>query len=172
MARFHRPHATQTAGSGNALSRRRFKKKPYAQSAYYNLAKAYRLLGDTAAATEQLKLFQHMKSYYDQTYAIEGALAEAPTNTTLRLKLAEVHLAHKHIAAAIATYQAIDSVESNVFNWIRQTGKTLHESQYAQTGDPTLPESPRIGSKCHRSIRPIGLALYHTKGSLTKQNRT
>lgn len=83
------------------------KKKPYAQSAYYNLAKAYRLLGDTAAATEQLKLFQQTKSYYDRTYAIEGALAEDPTNTTLRLKLAEVHLAHKHIAAAIATYQAL-----------------------------------------------------------------
>ena len=31
-------------------------RKPYVQSAYYNLAKAYRLLGDTAAATEQLKL--------------------------------------------------------------------------------------------------------------------
>ena len=82
-------------------------KKPYVQSAYYNLAKAYRLLGNTAAAAEQLKLFEQMKSYYDRTYAIEGALAEDPTNTTLRLKLAEIHIAHKHIAAAIATYQAL-----------------------------------------------------------------
>ena len=82
-------------------------KKPYVQSAYYNLAKAYRLLGNTAAATEQLKAFQQMKAYYDRTYAIEGALAEDPTNTTLRLQLAEIHLAHKHTAAAIATYQAL-----------------------------------------------------------------
>lgn len=82
-------------------------KKPYVQSAYYNLAKAYRLLGDTPAATEQLKLFHKMKTYYDRTYAIEGALAEDPTNATLRLKLAEVHLEHKHISAAIATYQAL-----------------------------------------------------------------
>ena len=82
-------------------------KKPYVQSAYYNIAKAYRLLGDMAAATEQLELFQQMKSYYDQTYAIEGALAEDPMNTTLRLKLAEVHLAHKHISAAITTYQSL-----------------------------------------------------------------
>ncbi|RKU19806.1 hypothetical protein C6500_09790 [Candidatus Poribacteria bacterium] len=80
-------------------------RKPYVQSAYYNLAKAYRLLGDTAAATEQLKLFQQMKTYYDRTYAIEGALAEDPMNTTLRLELAEVHLAHKHISAAMTTYQ-------------------------------------------------------------------
>lgn len=82
-------------------------RKPYVQSAYYNLAKAYRLLGDTAAATEQLKRFQQMKTYYDQTYAIEGALAEDPMNTTLRLELAEVHLAHKHISAAITTYQSL-----------------------------------------------------------------
>ena len=82
-------------------------KKPYAQSNYYNLAKAYRLLGNTAAATAQLKLFEQMKTYYDRTYAIEGALAEDPTNTTLRLKLAEIHLEHKHTAAAITTYQAL-----------------------------------------------------------------
>ena len=58
------------------------KKKPYVQSAYYNLAKAYRLLGDTPAATEQLKHFHQMKAYYDRTYAIESALAEEPLNTT------------------------------------------------------------------------------------------
>ncbi len=81
------------------------KKKPYVQSAYYNLAKAYRLLGNVPAATEQLKLFEQMKAYYDRTYAIEGALAEDPMNTTLRLELAEIHLAHKHISAAITTYQ-------------------------------------------------------------------
>ena len=83
------------------------RKKPYVQSTYYNLAKAYRLLGNTAAATAQLKLFEQMKTYYDRTYAIEGALAEDPTNTALRLKLAEIHLAHKHAAAAITTYQAL-----------------------------------------------------------------
>lgn len=83
------------------------KEKPYVQSAYYNLAKAYRLLGDMAAATEQLKLFGQMKAYYDRTYAIESALAEDPMNTTLRLKLAEIHIAHKHISAAITTYQSL-----------------------------------------------------------------
>lgn len=82
-------------------------KKPYVQSTYYNLAKAYRLLGDTPAATEQLKLFHQMKAYYDRTYAIESTLAEEPLNTTLRLELAEIHLAHKHISAAVATYQAL-----------------------------------------------------------------
>ncbi len=82
-------------------------KKPYTQSTYYNLAKAYRILGDTAKATEQLKLFEQMKTYYDQTYAIEGALMETPENNALRLKLAEIHLAHRHTAAAIATYQAL-----------------------------------------------------------------
>lgn len=82
-------------------------RKPYVQSAYYNLAKAYRLLGDTSAANKQLKLFQQMKAYYDRTYAIEGALAEDPMNTTLRLELAEVHLAHKHISAAMTTYQSL-----------------------------------------------------------------
>ena len=82
-------------------------RKPYVQSAYYNLAKAYRLLGDVAAATEQLKRFEQMKTYYDQTYAIESALAETPMNTALRLKLADIHLTHKHISAAITTYQSL-----------------------------------------------------------------
>jgi len=83
------------------------KRKPYVQSAYYNLAKAYRLLGNTAAATEQLKRLQQVKTYYDQTYHIEGALAEDPLNTALRLELAEIHLTHKHISAAITTYQSL-----------------------------------------------------------------
>lgn len=82
-------------------------KKPYIQSAYYNLAKAYRLIGDVESATEQLKLFQQMKTYYDKTYAIEGTLAEDPLNAALRMKLAEIHIAHKHISAAITTYQAV-----------------------------------------------------------------
>ena len=89
-------------------------KKPYVQSAYYNLAKAYRLLGNTQAATEQLKRFHQMKTYYDRTYAIEGALAEAPMNTTLRLKLAEIHLEHKHISAAVATYQILIQLQPNL----------------------------------------------------------
>jgi len=82
-------------------------KKPYVQSAYYNLAKAYRLIGNMPAATEQLKLFHQMKTYYDRTYAIESALTEDPTDTTLRLELAAIHLEHKHISAAIATYQSL-----------------------------------------------------------------
>lgn len=82
-------------------------KKPYVQSAYYNLAKAYRLLGDIDAATEQLKRFQQMKAYYDRTYALESALEETPTNTELRMQLAEIHLEYKHPTAAIATYQAL-----------------------------------------------------------------
>ena len=88
-------------------------KQPYVQSAYYNLAKAYRLLGDTTAATEQLKRFHQMKAYYDRTYAIESALTEEPLNTTLRLKLAEIHLAHKHISAAVVTYQALIRLHPN-----------------------------------------------------------
>ena len=83
------------------------KKKPFVQSAYYNLAKAYRLLGDMESAKSQLILFQQMKDYYDQTYTLEGALKENPKNTTLRLKLAEIHLKHKHISAAVSTYQAL-----------------------------------------------------------------
>ncbi len=83
------------------------KKKPYIQSAYYNLAKAYRLLGDMKSASEQLKQFQLMKSYYDKRYAIEGVLKENPLDAPLRLKLAELHLAHKHINAAIGTYKAL-----------------------------------------------------------------
>ena len=82
-------------------------KKPYVQSAYYNLAKAYRLLGDMESSAEQLKLFRQMKTYYDKTYAIEGTLAEDPNNAVLWLKLAEIHVEHKHFSAAIATYQAL-----------------------------------------------------------------
>ena len=118
MARLDCPHATEATASGRILPKA-IEKKPYVQSAYYNLAKAYRLLGNMAAATEQLKVFQQMKTYYDRTYAIESALAEDPMNTTLRLKLAEIHLAHKHISAAITTYQSTDSVEPRVGDWIR-----------------------------------------------------
>ncbi len=109
-------------------------KKPYAQSNYYNLAKAYRLLGNTAAATEQLKLFEQMKTYYDQTYAIEGTLAEDPTNTTLRLKLAEIHLAHKHTIAAITTYQALMRLNPTLttgYDKLARLYMNLHKPEHA-----------------------------------------
>ncbi len=82
-------------------------KKPYIQSSYYNLAKAYRLLGDFESAKEQLKLFQKMKNYYDKTYALEGFLAEDPLNSPLRMKLAETHSNHQYFSAAIDTYKTI-----------------------------------------------------------------
>ena len=109
-------------------------KKPYVQSAYYNLAKAYRLLGDMSAATEQLKRFHQMKAYYDRTYAIESALAEEPLNTTLRLELAEIHLAHKHTSAAIATYQALIRLHPNLTVGYDKLGRlymTLNMSERA-----------------------------------------
>ena len=109
-------------------------KKPYVQSAYYNLAKAYRLLGDRSAATEQLRLFHQMKAYYDQTYAIESALAEEPMNTTLRLKLAEIHLEHKHISAAVATYQGLIRLHPNLTAGYDQLGRlymNLNRPQHA-----------------------------------------
>ena len=109
-------------------------KKPYVQSAYYNLAKAYRLLGDTSAATEHLKRFHQMKAYYDRTYAIESALAEEPMNATLRLELAEIHLAHKHISAAVATYQALIRLHPNLTVGYDKLGRlymNLHKSERA-----------------------------------------
>lgn len=111
-------------------------RKPYVQSAYYNLAKAYRLLGDTAAATEQLKLFQQMKTYYDRTYAIEGALTEDPMNTTLRLELAEVHLAHKHISAAMTTYQSLIRLHPEVVTGYDKMGRLYMDLNMPQRAVP------------------------------------
>ncbi len=90
-----------------AYYKKAIQKKPYIQSAYYNLAKAYRLLGDLESAKKQLILFQKMKNYYDKTYALEGFLAEDPLNSALRMKLAETHSQHQHFSAAIHTYKTI-----------------------------------------------------------------
>ena len=109
-------------------------KKPYAQSNYYNLAKAYRLLGNMAAATAQLKLFEQMKTYYDKTYAIEGALAEDPLNTALRLKLAKIHLAHRHTTAAITTYQALIQLNPKSavgYDKLARLYMSLHKPEHA-----------------------------------------
>ncbi len=111
-------------------------KKPYIQSAYYNLAKAYRLIGDMESATEQLKLFQQMKTYYDKTYAIEGTLAEDPSNTALRLKLAEIHVAHRHISAAIATYQAVIQLNPKFVAGYDKLGRLYMEINMPQRAIP------------------------------------
>lgn len=111
-------------------------KKPYVQSAYYNLAKAFRLLGDMPAATEQLKLFHQMKIYYDRTYAIESALAEEPLNTPLRSELAEIHLAHKHISAAVATYQALIRLHPNLTVGYDQLGRLYMNLNMSQRAIP------------------------------------
>jgi tetratricopeptide (TPR) repeat protein len=111
-------------------------RKPYVQSAYYNLAKAYRLLGDMPAATEQLKVFQRMKTYYDRTYALESALAEDPMNTTLRLQLAEVHLAHKHISAAITTYQSLIRLSPELVTGYDKLGRLYMDLNIPQRAIP------------------------------------
>ncbi|MYF99528.1 tetratricopeptide repeat protein [Candidatus Poribacteria bacterium] len=110
--------------------------KPFIQSAYYNLAKAYRLLGDTESATEQLKLFRQMKSYYDKTYAIEDTLAEDPTNTALWLTLAEIHVAHKHISAAISTYQALLRSNPTFVSGYDKLGRLLMDINMHQQAIP------------------------------------
>ena len=111
-------------------------KKPYVQSAYYNLAKAYRLLGNTAKATEHLELFERMKIYYDETYAIEGALAEDPMNTTLRLELAEVHLAHKHVSAAMTTYQSLIQLHPELVTGYDKMGRLYMDLNVPQRAVP------------------------------------
>ena len=111
-------------------------KKPYIQSAYYNLAKAYRLIGDMESAKEQLKLFHQMKTYYDKTYSIEGALAEDPLNAALRLKLAEIHVAHKHVTAAIATYQALIRLNPEFIAGYDKLGRLYMEINMPQRAIP------------------------------------
>ena len=115
----------------NAIQR-----KPYVQSAYYNLAKAYRLLGDMDAASEQLKLFRQMKSYYDKTYAIEDVLSEEPSNALLRLKLAEIHIQHKNISAVIATYQALIRVNPKFSKSYDKLGRLYMKLNMSQKAIP------------------------------------
>ena len=112
------------------------KKKPYIQSAYYNLAKAYRLLGDMKSASEQLKQFQLTKSYYDKTYAIEGVLKENPLDAPLRLKLAELHLAHKHINAAIDTYKALIMLKPEFVQGYDKLGRLYMDINQPQRAIP------------------------------------
>lgn len=83
------------------------RKKPFIQSAYYNLAKAYRLVGDVESAAKHLEHFTKLKKYYDKTYTIEGYLDEDPTNVALRMQLAKIHIEHRNLIAAISTYQAV-----------------------------------------------------------------
>lgn len=99
------------------------KHKRYIQSAYYNLAKAYRLVGDMESAEFQLDLFQKMKAYYDKTYTIEGYLVEDPTNAALRMELAKIHVEHNNIVAAIATYQAVIRLSPNYVEGYDKLGR-------------------------------------------------
>ena len=144
-------------------------KKPYVQSAYYNLAKAYRLLGDMPAATEQLKVFQQMKTYYDRTYAIESALAEDPMNTTLRLKLAEVHLAHKHISAAI-TISKPDSDEPRVGDWIDKLGRLYMNLNMPQRAIPFFQKVLELNPDAVEAHVRLGW-LYTTLTTFDKADR-
>lgn len=102
-------------------------KKPFIQSAYYNLAKAYRLMGDMESAAFQLRLFQKMKAYYDQTYAIEGFLSEDPANAALRMQLAKIHVEHSNMSAAIATYQAVIRLDPEYVAGYDQLGRLYME---------------------------------------------
>ena len=103
------------------------RKKPFIQSAYYNLAKAYRLVGDMDSASRQLKLFQKMKDYYDHTYAIEGFLSEDPTNAALRMQLAKIHVEHSNIPAAIRTYEAVIRLNPKFVDGYDQLGRFYME---------------------------------------------
>lgn len=111
-------------------------KKPYIQSAYYNLAKAYRLTGDLESASKQLKLFQKMKAYYDKTYAIEGFLAEDPTNAALRMELAKIHVEHHNISAAITTYKAVIRLRPKFADGYDQLGRLYMEVNSLQRAIP------------------------------------
>ena len=102
-------------------------KQPFIQSAYYNLAKAYRLVGDMESASVQFKLFQKMKDYYDQTYTIEGFLSEDSANTVLRMQLAKIHAEHANVPAAIRTYQAVIRLNPKFVDGYDQLGRFYME---------------------------------------------
>jgi tetratricopeptide (TPR) repeat protein len=82
-------------------------RKPFDQSSYYNLAKAYRLLGNLSAAREQLQHFEKIKQYQDRAYWIQKSIDENPSARPMRMKLAEIHLEYENTAAAIAEYQTL-----------------------------------------------------------------
>lgn len=110
--------------------------KPYIQSAYYNLAKAYRLIGDMESAAIQLELFHKIKTYYDKTYAIEGFLLEDPANAALRMQLAKVHVEHRNISAAIATYQAVIRLDPEYVSGYDQLGRLYMEMNIPKRAIP------------------------------------
>ena len=112
------------------------RKKPYVQSAYYNLAKAYRLLGDMKSASEHLKIFQQLKSYYDKTYAIEGALKENPLDVQLHLKLAELHLVHKNVSAAVDTYKVLIMLKPEFVKGYDKLGRLYMDINRSQLAIP------------------------------------
>ncbi len=142
-------------------------KKPYIQSAYYNLAKAYRLIGDMESATEQLKLFQLMKTYYDKTYAIEGTLAEDPSNAALRLKLAEIHVAHKHISAAVATYQALIRLNPEFIAGYDKLGRLYMELNMPQRAIPLFHKVIKLNPNAVEAHVRLGW-LYTTQKAFGK----
>jgi len=142
-------------------------KKPYIQSAYYNLAKAYRLIGDMESATEQLKLFQQMKTYYDKTYAIEGTLAEDPSNAALRLKLAEIHVTHKHISAAVATYQALIRLNPEFIAGYDKLGRLYMELNMPQRAIPLFLKVIKINPNAVEAHVRLGW-LYTTQKAFGK----
>lgn len=142
-------------------------KKPYVQSAYYNLAKAYRLIGDTESSTKQLKLFQQMKTYYDKTYAIEGTLAEDPSNAVLRLKLAEIHVAHKHISAAIATYKALLRLNPEFVVGYDKLGRLYMELNMPQRAIPLFHKVIELNPKAVEAHVRLGW-LYTTQKAFEK----
>ncbi len=142
-------------------------KKPYIQSAYYNLAKAYQLIGDMESATEQLKLFQQMKTYYDKTYAIEGTLAENPSNAVLRLKLAKIHVAHKHIPAAVATYQALIRLNPEFVAGYDKLGRLYMELNMPQRAIPLFHKVIELNPKAVEAHVRLGW-LYTTQKTFSK----
>ncbi|MDE0318098.1 MAG: tetratricopeptide repeat protein [Candidatus Poribacteria bacterium] len=142
-------------------------KKPYVQSAYYNLAKAYRLIGDMESATEQLKLFQQMKTYYDKTYAIEGTLAEDPSNAALRLKLAEIHVAHKNISAAVATYQALIRLNPEFIAGYDKLGRLYMELNMPQRAIPLFHKVIKLNPNAVEAHVRLGW-LYTTQKAFGK----
>lgn len=102
-------------------------KKPFVQSAYYNLAKAYRLVGDMESAAKQIEQFQKMKTYYDKTYTIEGYLDEDPTNVAIRMQLAKIHIEHRNLMAAISTYQAVIRINPKFVEGYDKLGRLYME---------------------------------------------
>ena len=157
-----------------------YQNDPALIEALYNLAQAYRRTGDTAAAREQMELFQERKAALTPLHELRGALQRTQGTTERAQILANIgrfYLKDGHYEKAVSAYQKAIGMDPQLvsayngigvaYTMLKKYAAAITAQQKALALQPDFPKAHAGIGLAYLRQNKTELALKHYRQAVT-----